>query len=1123
MNAGRGKVSPTIQRFWFLLCLVGTLSLHPEVLFAASFEHHDLFLTLVPDEGRLVAEDEVTLPDGASETVELFLHEGLAPSSSTPGVIIRPERKGSRESVVTFSVTRPKGVNSFRIAYGGKITHPLRSLGKEYARGFRETSGIISGEGVYLSGESRWVPRFTEGLLTFTLTVRLPKGWEAVSQGARTVHVTGAEGTEVRWESAAPQEEIFLIAGPFVEYSRPAGRITAMAFLREADGKLADRYLDATGRYLAMYEGLIGLYPYSKFALVENFWETGYGMPSFTLLGPKVIRFPFILHSSYPHEILHNWWGNGVYPDYASGNWSEGLTAYLSDHLIQEQQGRGAEYRRATLQKYADYVSQKKDFPLIRFRSRHSSSSEAVGYGKSLMLFHMLRRELGDSLFVEGLRDFYRTFRFQKATFNDLRASFEKTAKRDLAEDFTPWIERRGAPQLKITGADVRPEGAGCTLAVRLAQVQEGPPYRLRVPIAVTLEGREQTFQTEIVLEGKEGEISLSLPVRPLRLDVDPEFDLFRRLDREETPPALSRTLGAEEALILLPAGVKGDRLATWREFAEVLGHAGPDRFAVRRDDEVRTLPTKGAVILLGWENRFVPHVQEALTPYEAKIDGEGVWVGKERILRKDHAVVITVTDPKNRGCTLTWVAADRIAALSGLGRKLPHYHKYSYLAFAGEEPENTVKGRWPVLHSPLTVFFPGKEGAVSPVERGRLKKRSPLAVLPPVFSKERMMETVRFLADPKLEGRGAGSIGAGRAAEYIAAQFRAAGLEPMGDGKGSYFQEWEKTFGDPPEKRILQNVIAVLPGRDPVRKGESVVLGAHYDHLGFGWPDVRKGNRGEIHCGADDNASGVAVLLELARFFGSGARPGRTIVFVAFTGEEEGRWGSTYYVTHEKDYPAGKCLAMINLDTVGRLEGKKLLVLGASAREWTHIFRGAGYVTGIDLDVVTRPLDSSDQVSFQEAGIPAVQLFSGVTSDYHCPSDRAEKIDVAGLVKVAAVTKEVVEYLAGRKERLTVRRERNGAGGEKPKEGRKVSLGTIPDFAYSGEGCRISGVVPGTPAEGCGLREGDVILRIGDRPVHRLKDFAMILRTLRPGDRISITFLRGEEERTVEAEVVER
>ena len=127
-----------------------------------------------------------------------------------------------------------------------------------------------------------------------------------------------------------------LIAADFTEYSVQSDDVEVMAYLRTPDSNLATKYMDATERYLQLYEHMLGEYPYSKFALIENFWETGYGMPSFTLLGEQIIRFPFILESSYPHEILHNWWGNGVYLDYGSGNWSEGLTAYLADHLFRE-------------------------------------------------------------------------------------------------------------------------------------------------------------------------------------------------------------------------------------------------------------------------------------------------------------------------------------------------------------------------------------------------------------------------------------------------------------------------------------------------------------------------------------------------------------------------------------------------------------------------------------------------------------------------------------------------------------------------------------------------------------------------------------------------------------------
>jgi hypothetical protein len=321
-----------------------------------------------------------------------------------------------------------------------------------------------------------------------------------------------------------------------------------------------------------------------------------------------------------------------------------------------------------------------------------------------------------------------------------------------------------------------------------------------------------------------------------------------------------------------------------------------------------------------------------------------------------------------------------------------------------------------------------------------------------------------------------------------------------------------------------MKNVIGVIPGKKPEFAGQSFVIGAHYDHLGVGWPDVRDENKGTIHPGADDNASGVALMIELAGQLGKNLHPDRTLVFVAFTGEEAGKLGSGYYAANQKKYPLEKCVGMLNLDTVGRLGKNKLLVLGAgSAREWVHIFRGASFVTGVEIETVSSDLDSSDQISFQAAGVPAVQLFTGPHADYHRPTDTPEKIDAEGLEKVATVAKEVIEYLAGREEMLTVTINQDPKTVPSSRKERKVSLGTIPDFAFSGRGCRISGVMPETPAEACGLKEGDVIVRINSEHVSNLKELSDILKSLSPGNRIKITFLRNNEEMTVETELQEK
>ncbi|MBZ0157475.1 MAG: M20/M25/M40 family metallo-hydrolase [Alphaproteobacteria bacterium] len=1115
--------------FLFLLALLPACPGAEEPVGGAETVRHELKVSLTPREQRLAVEDTVTLPEPPSSRPRFLLHKGLRPVSSTPGVRIIAE--GEREGPVpleAFSVLLPPRTRSFSIVYGGSIHHPVEAFGKEQARGFSQTPGIIGQEGTYLDGSSFWYPRFEEEMVTFTLQVSLPAGWDVVSQGERSFHERKGDATRVQWDSPEPQDEVFLIAAPFTGYSRRAGRITAMAFLRSPDRGLAERYLEATGQYVAMYEKLIGPYPYKKFALVENFWETGFGMPSFTLLGPKVIRLPFIITSSYPHEILHNWWGNGVFPDYRKGNWSEGLTAYLSDHLLKEQQGSGEEYRQTTLQKYADYVREGKDFPLTEFRSRHSSPSEAVGYGKSLMFFHMLRRGLGNAAFVAGLQDFYRTRLFTFASFDDLRRSFEKVSGKNLGREFRQWIERPGAPLLRVSNAAVRPGANEYLLTALLEQVQPGDAYLLSVPVVVTMEGREAAYHTEIVMDRKRVEVSLRLPARPIRLDIDPGFDLFRRLHRDEIPPALSQALGAERMLILLPASAGERMLSAYRELAKVLGNAGPDAVEIRLDNEVKQIPADRAVAVLGWENRFLKEAIAALSPYGVSRKKEGIQLGNTTVPPASRSLVMTARNPKNKDMAIALIASDSAEALPGLGRKLPHYHKYSYLVFEGNEPSNTMKGRWPVVDSPLTAFLPGKEQKErsSPtIGRGRRAPRHPLVALPSAFSAERMTETVRLLASAEMKGRGLGTPELDRAAEFIAAKFREAGLHPGGDG--GYFQTWEDRGGNPEGTMTMRNVIGILPGEK--RDGQSVVIGAHYDHLGLGWPDVREGNKGKIHPGADDNASGIAVLLELAQVLGKGTPPDRTIVFAAFTGEEAGRRGSRHYVSRLKQSPAEKCVAMINLDTVGRLGKNRLLVLGAgSAREWVHIFRGAGYVTGVEVESVSGELDASDNVSFEEAGIPAVQLFSGPHLDYHRPTDSPEKIDSGGLVKVASVAREAVEYLAGAQAFLTPA----PAGGAVavpdrdrhiPKGERKVGIGTVPDFSFTGKGCRLSGIVPGSPAEACGLREGDIIVRINATPVDSLKDLAVLLGTLSPGSRISITFLREGREMTVDAEVVAR
>jgi membrane-associated protease RseP (regulator of RpoE activity) len=248
--------------------------------------------------------------------------------------------------------------------------------------------------------------------------------------------------------------------------------------------------------------------------------------------------------------------------------------------------------------------------------------------------------------------------------------------------------------------------------------------------------------------------------------------------------------------------------------------------------------------------------------------------------------------------------------------------------------------------------------------------------------------------------------------------------------------------------------------------------------------------------------------------------------VFVAFTGEEAGRLGSQHYIRHATRYPADRMVAMINLDTVGRLGERPLLALGTgTAREWSHILRGAGYVTGVPVTPVADDIGSSDQTSFIAAGVPAVQLFSGAHADFHRPGDTPDRIDAAGLVKTAQVLKEIAVYLAARPEALhsDLGQQQLAAAAPAQEKKRRVSVGLTPDYAFEGEGVRIDALRSGTPASRSGLRPGDIITALNDAPVPDLRAYAQLLKGLQAGDTVRITFRRGAGEHSVTTRVIER
>jgi hypothetical protein len=1076
--------------------------------------HHDLVVTLDPASHRLKVRDRIRSP-GALVTAPftISLNADLNVQATTGGLRLLPVRSRvpggdsgmdrddhDPASRVPVNVYRVEGAVpgqnlTGEINYEGVINYVVKESGGEYARAFAQSPGLIEPRGAYLAGSTHWVPRVGDALITYTLAVELPAGWKSVSQGERTASAPD------RWSVATPTEEVHLIAAPFTEYSRDVGAVKAFAFLRKPDQALADRYLDATAQYLEMYRGLLGPYPYSKFALVENFWETGYGMPSFTLLGEQVIRFPFILHSSYPHELLHNWWGNGVFVDFAGGNWCEGLTAYLADHLIAEQRGQGADHRRAILQRVTDYVTPENDFPLSRFLSRHNAVTEAVGYGKTAMVWNMLREKLGDAQFIKGLQEFYRDNRFRSASFDDIRKSFEAVSGLDLRPFFDQWIKEVGTPELKLDQA----QGQGERLNITLSQVQGGRRFALDVPVVIETDKGVETRTVSMPSDRARVDVSFDLKGTAQRVEIDPQFQVYRRLSPFEIPPSLSKAFGAKKVLIVMSA----DSVARYAGLARAWSRDGVE---VVTDSQLDALPADRAVWLFGAGNKFAPVVTEALKTFGASLDATGLRTTNAMYEAAGRSLVVGVRHPSNPDLVVFYVSASSEAAANALARKLPHYGKYSWLVFAGDEATNEATGEWPVGDTPLARNLTPQGRPI------KLAARKALAEVRPVFDIERMKADVEWLASPEREGRGAGSRGLDAAASYIAQRFGRLGFSPLtpgAQGDDRYFQPFTMA-GETGAPLSVKNVIAVLPGTNPALNGQALIISAHYDHLGFGWPDARAGAKGQLHPGADDNASGVAVMLELARLMAN-AKPERSVIFAAFAGEEAGLLGARHYVATAKmpgaPFPLSGHIANLNLDTVGRLADGKVTIFGTgSARELPFIFMGAGAVTGVPVQSVPQAVDASDHTAFVEAGVPAVQMFASVATDYHRPSDTADKIDTAGMSKVAAVLKEAVDYLAARAEPLNFTGSAPPAqstGGAPPTTARRAATGIVPDMTYQGEGVRIASVQPGSGADKAGLKTDDRLLVLGGTKTPNLRALADALRDLQPGQTVDVEYAR--------------
>lgn len=670
----------------------------------AAFEaYHELTVTLHPEKGALSGIDRIRLVDAPQGILDLGLHPGVRIEELTVNGRARAPTRTPSGPAVALSASDRSAPVALVIRYRGQFQDEAPVLPVNTDNPGYGVSGTISPRGTLLLGGAGWYPAVAGAVESVRLQVIAPQGISAVTAGRPMGVATRGGQTVSSWQIDPPAERLALSAGRYVVTRSQAGTIpTATYFLADAPD-LAATYLKASADYIALYTEKFGPYPFAKFAVVENFFPTGYGFPSYTLIGGRVLRLPFIVETSLGHEIAHCWWGNGVRVDGSDGNWSEGLTSYVAEHLYQEMASAEAarEHRRQLLRNYATLAPPEDDFPLRRFSHRFNPLTKAVGYDKGAMVFHMLRQAVGDEAFQNGLRRLFATRLHQEAGWADLQQAFEDPSGEDLDWFFRQWLDRPGAPVLRLDDVQTtRLDTGRYRVTGRLRQA--APAYRLSVSLVLT--GSQGQTMEALTIADDAAEFALTVDGAPRRLEADPQFHLMRRLSPEEIPTAINALRRKAPLLVVVAAD---DITSAHRKAAQTLARGlGRSTLTIRRERDLGTAALKETdVVVLGLPRQLALRravaEQVTLTPTGFALRGKpydaaqssffGVW-----------------RHPQSDGRVMAVLAYGSERHRDTVARKIPHYGRYSYLVFEGFD--NRLKGVWENAASPLVVTWPAKE-----------------------------------------------------------------------------------------------------------------------------------------------------------------------------------------------------------------------------------------------------------------------------------------------------------------------------------------------------------------------------------------------------------------------------
>lgn len=657
---------------------------------------HTMDVTVDIGSLRVSGEDRIAVRPGAEELRLLIRSGSFIDRVELSGVSLEFTTRdipGERASETVVRLPARSLGKDRRVAVSFHGTFPGMDAAREnIRRGVAYVEdGVIGEEGIFLPSSSLWYPQEESGIASYDVTVTVPGGYTAIMEGEPVK--AAKKGYNVsRWKTEHPVDGMDLVAAKYAVEKEVYKGVAIYTYFFEKDPGLTRLYIDKTKGYLDLYQGMIGPYPFKKFAVVENFLPTGYGMPSFTLLGSTVLRLPFIPDTSLGHEIAHNWWGNSVFVDSSGGNWSEAITTYTADYLYAKRGGveDPGEFRFNKLLGYRNFAG-KDGIALKDFKDSASTASRAVGYGKGVMVFNMLENLLGPDAFNRGIKEFYRANAFRRASWSDIEKAFGKASARDLGWFFDQWVARSGGPVLSVKGVESKGTAGGATVSFEISQ-EDTAPFILDLPVFFTT---DKGTEWKTVRVSKETErVSFELHGEPVSFEIDPEYQTFRVVADDEVPASLAGFFGDKDAVIIVPR----DQIASakYSKTAQTISADYGIKMLTDSDNIKDYLREKSVFIFGGsGENKLYSTIEPYLSK-ELTVTGSYYEVGKKRYDKAGTVLAVAVKNPFNPSKTLCFFAGDaEPEKITMNGKRLRYFSDSSYIVFTpgGKVEKGTFSG----------------------------------------------------------------------------------------------------------------------------------------------------------------------------------------------------------------------------------------------------------------------------------------------------------------------------------------------------------------------------------------------------------------------------------------------